>query len=322
MNNAFHDGQKTTVKSVLIVFAIAIAYLLVSRRLVGFKTEQLWLITIFIVCFFLPDVTPLVGFNSSITRKFIIGFSIFIVYWIIFDYMKAFPNYNYNTVHIADLYNAEKHIFGINYNGELLTPNEYWRANGTTFLDIGAGIFYLCWIPVPLAFAAFLFFWNREQFLYFSLTFVLINFLGFIVYYLYPAAPPWYVQYHGFEFHAATKGNTAGLAKFDNYFHAGIFKSIYSKGSNVFAAMPSLHSSYPVVVLYYGLKNRLRWASVFFVIVMLGIWFTAVYASHHYILDVLAGIISAAIGITIFNILITRVKFFRNLIGKYEENIQ
>jgi hypothetical protein len=322
MNSAINDGPKTTARSVITVFAISIAYLLISRWLVGFKTDQLWLTAIFNVCFFLPDIASLVGINLLITRKFIIGFSIFIVYWIIFDYMKAFPNYNYNTVHIADLYNLEKKLFGINFKGKLLTPNEYWRVNGNTFMDVAAGIFYLCWIPVPLAFAAFMFFKNRRQFLYFSLTFVLINFLGFIVYYLYPAAPPWYVEYNGFTFHAATHGNTAGLAKFDNYFHAGIFKSIYAKGSNVFAAMPSLHSSYPVVVLYYGLKNRLGLINIFFVIVILGIWFTAVYASHHYILDVLAGIVCAITGIAIFNLLVKRVKFFRNFVEKYEKAIQ
>ena len=312
MTNAAGDGVKINLQSVIIVLAISLFYVLLSTLLVGFKSDQLVLIGIFNAAFFL----------SSISRKFIIGFSIFIVYWIIFDYMKAFPNYNYNTVHIADLYNLEKHLFGINFNGKLLTPNEYWRVNGKTAIDIAAGIFYLCWIPVPLAFAAFLFFRNRRQFLYFSLTFVLINLLGFVVYYLYPAAPPWYVQYHGFVFHAKTPGNTAGLAKFDAYFNAGIFKSIYAKGSNVFAAMPSLHSSYPVVVLYYGLKNRLGLLNVFFVIVMLGIWFTAVYASHHYVLDVLAGVLTATIGITLFNLLITRVKWFGRFIDRYEQTIR
>jgi hypothetical protein len=311
MGNAANDGARLNLRSVIIVFAVSIFYLLLSYLLVGFKTDQLVLIAIFNTLFFL----------SSITRKFIIGFAIFIVYWIIFDYMKAFPNYNYSTVHIADLYNLEKKLFGINFHGKILTPNEYWRVNGNTFLDVAAGIFYLCWIPVPLAFAAFLFFWNRKQFLYFSLTFVLVNFIGFIVYYLYPAAPPWYVQYHGFDFHAATRGNTAGLVKFDNYFHAPIFKSIYAKGSNVFAAMPSLHSSYPVIVLYYGIKNRLGLINVFFAVVMFGIWATAVYASHHYIIDVLAGIVCAATGIIIFNLLISRVKFFSNFVKKYEKSI-
>jgi len=312
MSAGLNIGVKTSLRQAVIVSAVSIAYLLVSVALVGFKSDQLVLIGIYNALFYL----------SPTTRKFITGFSIFVVYWIIFDYMKAFPNYNYNAVHIADLYNLEKHLFGINFNGEILTPNEYWRANGNTFLDIMGGIFYLCWIPVPLAFAAYMFFKDRKQFLYFSLTFVLVNFLGFIVYYLYPAAPPWYVEYHGFNFIAATHGNTAGLVKFDNYFHAGIFKSIYSKGSNVFAAMPSLHSSYPIIVLYYGLKNRLGLANIFFVMVMFGIWFTAVYASHHYILDVLAGILTAFAGIGLFNVLVKRVKFFREFTENYQKAIK
>ena len=236
--------------------------------------------------------------------------------------MKAIPNYNYNTVHIADLYNFEKHLFGINYNGKILTPNEYFASTSTTFLDIVTGLFYLCWIPVPLSFAAYLFFKNRRQFLYFALTFLLVNLLGFVVYYLYPAAPPWYVEYHGFAFQPLTVGNTGGLAKFDAFFHISLFKSIYAKGSNVFAAMPSLHSAYPVIVVYYSIKNRLKVANVLFIIVMMGIWFTAVYASHHYILDVIAGIICATIGINLFNFLIAKVKFLQKFIDRYEAIIQ
>jgi membrane-associated phospholipid phosphatase len=146
--------------------------------------------------------------------------------------------------------------------------------------------------------------------------------LGFIVYYTYPAAPPWYVQYHGLTFHTLTAGNTAGLAKFDAYFNVGIFKSIYAKGSNVFAAMPSLHSSYPVIVLYYGIKNKLGLINIFFAIVMFGIWFSAVYLSHHYVLDVLAGIVTAAIGITLFNLLLNRSHWFGRFINGYENLVK
>ncbi|GAC1309199.1 MAG: phosphatase PAP2 family protein [Mucilaginibacter sp.] len=311
MGHAADDGIKITVRSAIVVSVISLAYLLLSWWLVGYKPDQLALLFIFNSLFFL----------SPVTRKFIIGFSIFIVYWIIFDYMKAFPNYNYTAVHIADLYNLEKRLFSIHFNGLLLTPNEYWHLNSTTFLDIAGGIFYLCWIPVPLAFAAFLFFKSRKQFLYFSLTFVLVNLLGFVIYYIYPAAPPWYVSSHGFTFQSATPGNSAGLAKFDQFFHAGVFRSIYAKGSNVFAAMPSLHSSYPVIVFYYGLKNRLGIINIFFALVMLGIWFTAVYAGHHYVLDVLAGIGCAVVGIMAFNLL-TGTKWFNKFIQKFENVVQ
>jgi hypothetical protein len=311
VNNTAHTGVTINTKTVLVVSLISLGYLILSYFLIGYKTDELVLVLIFNSLFY----------ASAVTRKFILGFSIFIVYWIIFDYMKAFPNYKFNAVHIADIYNFEKHLFGIQYKGSLLTPNEYWRVNGNTFIDVAAGIFYLCWIPVPLAFAAFLFFKNKRQFLKFSLTFVLVNLLGFVIYYTFPAAPPWYVQYHGLLFHPLTQGNTAGLAKFDAYFNAGIFKSIYAKGSNVFAAMPSLHSSYPVIVLYYGIKNRLGMVNVFFAIVMLGIWFTAVYASHHYVLDVLAGIICASIGITLFNFILSRFKPLQHFISRYEQVI-
>ena len=293
-------------KSIITAFTISLAYLLVSFLLIGFKTDQLGLTAFFLVCFF----------SSSISRKFITGFAIFIAYWIIFDYMKAFPNYTVSRVHIGDLYNAEKSLFGFSYLGNTITPNEYWQLNGRTWLDILTGIFYLCWIPVPLALAAYFFFKDKTMFLHFSLTFVLVNMIGFIVYYIYPAAPPWYYHLNGDHFFAHTPGNTAGLHKFDDFFHAGIFRSLYAKSSNVFGAMPSLHCSYPVIVLYYGIKKKFGWVNFFFLLVMLGIWFSAVYSSHHYVLDLLAGIICAIAGIFFFEKILlrsARVNRFLNL---------
>jgi len=312
MANDVDNRPAVNLKSIITVSLLSIAYLLLSCCITGFKVDQVVLIGIFNTLFY----------ASAITRKFILGFSVFIVYWIIFDWMKGFPNYNVSTVHIADLYNFEKRLFGINFNGHILTPNEYWRINGTTVLDIIAGLFYICWIPVPLSFAAFLFFKNRKEFLSFAITFFVVNLLGFVVYYTYPAAPPWYVHEHGFVFNPLTTGNTGGLAKFDAYFHVSIFKSIYAKGSNVFAAMPSLHSAYPIIVMYYGLKNRLGFINIVLALVMVGIWLTAIYTSHHYILDVLAGIICATIGINLFNFLFTKVPFLKNFLDRYAAFIQ
>jgi hypothetical protein len=275
---------------------ISAAYLLLSWLLIGFKTDQLYLVLFFNSFYFI----------SRTTRKFIIGFSVFIIFWIVFDYMKAFPNYRYQPVHIQDLYNAEKKWFGIRSNGSVLTPNEYWQLHGDSFLDILTGFFYLCWVPVPLAFATYLFFKNRIGFVQFSLNFLLVNLIGFVIYYLYPAAPPWYVQHHHFEFIANTPGNTGGLEKFDLFFGSGVFKSLYSKSSNVFAAMPSLHAAYPVIVLFYGLKYKAKWFNLLFAVVMVAIWFAAVYNSHHYILDVLAGIGCAVVGIAAFQLALKR----------------
>lgn len=299
-------------KNILFTTIISLLYLLVSKALIGYKTEQLVLVIFFNTLYY----------ASFITRKFITGFSVFIVFWILFDSMKAFPNYLYNTVHIKTLYNAEKTLFGINFKNQLLTPNEYWLQHTNTFLDIISGIFYLCWVPVPMVFAVYLFFSNRRtQFMHFSLTFLFVNLIGFIIYYIYPAAPPWYIQYYGFQFRPHTLGHTAGLQHFDFFFHTGIFQALYTKSSNVFAAMPSLHSAYPLITLYYGIKNRLGSINIVFAVIVPGIWFAAVYTSHHYILDILAGVACAIAGIFIFQKWLAPNKKFKAVfINKFISN--
>jgi hypothetical protein len=321
------NGTPLTLRNALIATVCSVFYLLLSAWLIGFKTDQLFLVFLFNSLFYL----------SGPTRRFILGFTVFIVFWVLFDSMKAFPNYRYNTVHIASIYNAEKNWFGIHSapsvvhlrspepsaeapeglpqaTPTILTPNEYWLVHQHTFLDILAGLFYLCWIPLPLAFAGYLFYKDKTAFFRFALTFLTVNLLGFVIYYAYPAAPPWYVQQYGFAFNPHTPGNTAGLGRFDSFFHVSVFSALYAKSSNVFAAMPSLHASYPLTVLYYGIKYRLRWANALFALIMVGIWFAAVYSSHHYVLDVLAGITCGLTGIALFNFLYGNVGWFNRLV--------
>ncbi len=295
-------------RSVRFAGFLSAGYLLLSYLLIGFKTDQLVLLGLFNGLYFI----------SAGTRKLILGFSIFIVYWIIFDYMKAFPNYRYQPVHISSLYQAEKQLFGISTAAGTITPNEYFAIHHHTWLDVLTGIFYLCWVPVPLLFAAILFFRNRKQFYYFSLSFLLVNLIGFVIYYAYPAAPPWYVQQYGFRFNPATPGNSAGLARFDAFFHAPVFAGLYSKSSNVFAAMPSLHAAYPLLVFFYGMKYRFGYWNILFFIIGAGIWFSAVYNGHHYLLDVLAGIGCGLAGILLFHWIAEQTAFGKRLAELWE----
>jgi len=312
MGNNVSHGITVNPRSVIVISSASLAYIVLSYFVVGYRSDQL-------VFIFLAN---LLFYTSHVTRKFLIAYLTFAVYWIIFDYMKAFPNYKYNTVHIEDLYNYEKHLFGVHFKGQLLTLNEYFKLNSTTFIDILTGLFYLCWIPVPFGFGVYLFVTNRKLCLHFLLSFVILNIVGFIVYYTYPAAPPWYIQEHGFTFIQNTHEGVAGLIRFDNYFHAPVFQGIYTKGSNVFAAMPSLHSAYPIVVFYYALKSRLKVGTIIFGIVMVGIWFAAIYTSHHYVLDVLAGILCAITGIGLFNLLKARWGWFSRFLTNYENLVK
>ncbi|MNL81412.1 PAP2 superfamily protein [compost metagenome] len=56
--------------------------------------------------------------------------------------------------------------------------------------------------------------------------------------------------------------------------------------------------------------------------IMVGIWFSAVYTSHHYVLDVLAGILCAITGIALFTWLSEKQSFVKRAIEKYTLNIK
>ena len=116
-----------------------------------------------------------------------------------------------------------------------------------------------------------------------------------------PAAPPWYAMNYGFEPILDTPGNVAGLGRFDELLGCSIFNSIYGRNANVFAAVPSLHAAYMVVALAYAVMDRSKkWLIALFAVIMVGIWWTAVYSGHHYLIDVMLGISCALLGIFVF----------------------
>ncbi|MBV2247967.1 MAG: phosphatase PAP2 family protein [Lentimicrobium sp.] len=296
MNRAAENLTFTrfTPKNLLVNLVLVLAYMSWALVMGSVRGDQLFLTGFYLLLFY----------GNDKTRKFIIGFSIFIVYWIVYDSMRILPNYEVSPVHIQEPYLLEKSLFGISINGLIYTPNEYFALIHTRFLDIVSGLFYLNWVPIPLAFGVYLFYKNKQLFTQYSLVFLFANLLGFVIYYLYPAAPPWYVDLYGFELHLGVQGNSAGLARFDALTGIPVFASLYNKNANVLAAIPSLHAAYPVIVLYYGIRNKLGWVNALFVLFMLGIWFSAVYSGHHYIIDVLLGALVAVVTIALFNFLL------------------
>lgn len=298
--------SRFTRENVVTVALLSIIYLLWIVFAVGMREDHLMLLSVCITMYF----------ASEGSRKFLICIIPFITYWVLYDSMRVCPNYLINAVHIIEPYEAEKWLFGITTPEGILTPNEYFKNFNSTFLDVLSGIFYLCWIPVPLAFASYLFFKDRPLAVQFFLVFLMVNIIGMMIYYLYPAAPPWYVELYGFEENFNIPGNTAGLAKFDDFFGISLFGGMYEKNANVFAAIPSLHAAFPVVLLYFGIKHGLKWGALFFLIIVIGIWFAAVYTQHHYFIDVIIGGMTSAAAIILFSSMLKN-KTFLNWVNQY-----
>ena len=303
-------NSKVTLKeSLVMLFALAV-WLAVTALCVGFRTEHIWLALLIAALFF----------TCRPTRRLVVALLPFIVFGISYDWMNIVHNYEVNPVDIRGLYESEKQLFGITAaDGTLLTPNEFFALHRTALMDFLGGVFYLCWVPVPIIFGLWMYFSGKvKPYLHFALVFLLVNLIGFAGYYIHPAAPPWYVALHGFDFRLGVPGDVAGLGAFDEMTGLGVFHGLYGRNANVFAAVPTLHSAYTLVAFIYAMRSRsgLPWTLALGIITA-GIWFTAVYTSHHYIIDVLLGITTALAGFLLFEYVLMRVPAFSRFIGRY-----
>lgn len=287
-----------------------IIWLIVTALFIGFRPEHTVMALLIAALFF----------GNPATRKLTVALIPFFLFGISYDWMNLCPNYKVNPIDTIGLYTAEKSLFGIDTAMfGTLTPNEFFAHHTNRIADFLAGVFYLCWVPVPIIFGLWLYFKHRrEQYLHFAIVFLLVNLIGFTFYYIHPAAPPWYVALHGFEPILDTPGDVAGLGAFDRMTGWGIFHGLYARNSNIFAALPSLHSAYTLVALIYAVHYRVsRWWIAVLAIITLGIWFTAVYTSHHYIIDVLAGIACALCGYLLMEKLLMRLPAVSSFIRRY-----
>ena len=67
---------------------------------------------------------------------------------------------------------------------------------------------------------------------------------------------------------------------------------MYGLSSNIFAAIPSLQASYPLLV-WFMTRRSFPWLNFLFLLFALLMGFASVYMCHHYVLDVLVGYIYA-----------------------------
>jgi len=279
----FSKNRVTVFLSVMFVYTLWLVFF------VGFRSDHYGIIIGLFIMFF----------GSEKTHKIICGVFCFLLFAAMYDSLRVLPGYSLMPVHIEDLYNLEKSWFGIDSSEGRLTPNEYFAQHLNTVLDFVTGISYLSWMPFPIAVGAWLTFKNPQHLMFYSFCFLVSNFIGISLYYIFPAAPPWYVFQYGFEFIPEAPGSASFLSRFDQLVGLPIFQGIYGKSSNVFGAIPSMHAAYPLITSFYLFKYKYRKLAIISVLLMLGTWFGAVYSMQHYVIDVILGIMCAFLAILI-----------------------
>lgn len=133
------------------------------------------------------------------TRRVALALMPWVIFACSYDAMRLYSNYMVNDIDVRQLYDTELRWFGIALSsGETVIPGAWFAQHHHVVADVMAGLFYLCWVPVPLAFALCLYFRGKYSvYLRFSIAFLVVNLIGFCGYYIHPAAPPWYALDYG-----------------------------------------------------------------------------------------------------------------------------
>lgn len=236
-------------------------------------------------------------------RAFLVDWSPFIALWIAYDFMRGIVDDLAGRIHIVEPYLLELRLFG--WMGHGTIPNFSlldWRQDiaGSALrelLDGSASAFYAMHMAAPLVLAWILWHTLRDRATYFRfiIAFSLTTWASFATYLAYPAAPPWYVRDFGFvQPEAGFKGAGAGnLVAADRWIGVPLFESVYRHlNPNKFAAIPSLHSAFPLLILIYSLR-RFGLRALPVAIYPLGVWGSAVYLNHHYLIDIILAIVYA-----------------------------
>ncbi|MBN1542343.1 inositol phosphorylceramide synthase [candidate division KSB1 bacterium] len=245
-------------------------------------------------------------------KTFALDWAPWIVFWISYDMMRGVVDNWRGAIHVILPYKLELVLFGPFFGGVI--PCFYlqdWQAvmEGTFIkglFDASGGLFYTLHFGLPLLLGWVL--WHttsdRKLFYVFVWSMTLLNFSALATFFLYPAAPPWYVYSYGFGQPPQTIawGLGAGsLINVDRMIGMNFFQTMWGGfNPNYFAAIPSLHGSYPVAIAFFTWK-KFRPYPVLLALYPLGVWFSAVYLNQHYIIDLIIGAAYFAIAYQISN---------------------
>ena len=192
-------------------------------------------------------------------------------------------------VHVQELINADRILFA----GTLPThwlQGKLYEAGQVHWYDYLSLLIYSLHFVFPLAFAFMLWLGNKERFWQFSLAFLVMVYAAFAFFLYYPAAPPWFADRYGYvsgvEWPAGQAHQALVPTRYDNFDTVTIWNDI---SGNAVAAVPSLHASFPWLVLLFSVKFFGR-RGLLFLPYSPVLWFSIVYLGHHWVVDILAGV--------------------------------
>jgi membrane-associated phospholipid phosphatase len=258
--------------------AISLAYLLMAAGIMiwrGISVSPDYLL------FLLIPVALLSGRFLGFLRDWVP----FVVIFLGWEAMRGIADKTGFVPHVSDLAHLETGMFG----GYLPTAVLQQALNVGTLgrvLAYAATVVYFCHFVFPLAVGMVLWLVDRVQFVRFTTALMGMALVAFVIFLLVPTAPPWYAEHHGVVSGFQKIIGTTLPSSVSPYYN--------SLNPNPVAAFPSLHAAFPFLG-FLALRRvypRGAWLAFAWCI---AVWFSVVFLGEHYVIDVIGGLVLAAI---------------------------
>lgn len=257
-------------------YFIAVSGLLIWHG-TWFSPDQFFIAAIFIVLFL------------GRTKQFIKDWSVPVILLLSYDYLRGLVPKLTQTVHIYPMINFDKLIFG-----ELPTNSlQYvlFSSQKVAWYDYLSTFLYMSHFITPLIIGFVFWIKDRKNFSQFFLALLLLSYAAFFTYIVFPAMPPWMAAKQGI-IPVVNKVMDQVFITLPTPIHLPTVYKIV--GTNLVAAVPSLHAAYPFLVLLFLIK-KYKAKGLLILPYVLGVWFAIVYMGEHYVFDVFIGALYALI---------------------------
>ncbi|WPH00182.1 inositol phosphorylceramide synthase catalytic subunit aur1 [Acrodontium crateriforme] len=232
----------------------------------------------------------MLGLTIPLTRQFLLPF-LPIAGWLVLFYSAQFVPGEYRPgIWVRVLPALENILYGANLSNIL-------SAHKNPVLDV------LAWLPYGITHFGAPVVCSGLMFLFgppgttpvFARSFGYMNITGVLIQMLIPCSPPWYENMYGLApANYSMKGSPAGLAAIDKLFGIDLYTSTFTASPVVFGAFPSLHSGCATIEALFMAHTFPRLRPLFFVY-FLWLWWSTMYLSHHYAVDLVAGALISSV---------------------------
>lgn len=230
-------------------------------------------------------------------RRFFLDWAPLFAFWLVYDRLRLIQPLLYARVAVESPLQIEQRAFGWLTSGAAPAHAAHnWLSTHTGILARSIewstqAIYFSHLFLVPLF---ILLLWlagerrrqNRPLFLKFVRAFSLLNFSAIAIYLLVPVAPPWWVTLNGT---AGPTAETVAQVNMAAAMNGAVIQGMIKNASQWFAAVPSLHGAYPVLLLLLFPRGRYRFAFTTLALYGCAMWAATVVLNQHYVIDLLAG---------------------------------